>query len=60
MSTPVGTAGASAKTGVPAKTLRSWRYLNRGPAYFKLEGRAYYDPDELEAWMKARRKGSST
>jgi hypothetical protein len=37
------------------KTLRSWRYLGRGPAYTVAGGRVLYDVADLDAWLDAAR-----
>lgn len=52
------TAGASAKTGVPARTLDQWRYLGIGPPYYKLGRRVRYSLAELDTWLAERRKAS--
>lgn len=52
------TAGASAKTGVPARTLDQWRYLGTGPPYYKLGRRVRYSLAELDTWLAERRKAS--
>lgn len=54
----VDTAGASAKTGVPAKTLAQWRWLETGPPYYKLGRRVYYPLAELDTWLAQHRKAS--
>lgn len=55
---PVDTAGASLATGVPARTLQRWRCTGTGPPYYRLNGRVYYSPGELAAWMAERRKAA--
>lgn len=52
------TAGASAQTGVPARTLDQWRYLGVGPPYYKLGRRVRYSRAELATWLAERRKAS--
>ncbi|HET8581735.1 MAG TPA: helix-turn-helix domain-containing protein [Jatrophihabitans sp.] len=37
------------------KTLRSWRYLGKGPAYVRIEGRALYPARAVDAYLAARR-----
>jgi hypothetical protein len=48
----LSTADASARTGIPAETLRKWRDEGRGPA-FKQDGRFYfYREDDLEPYVR--------
>lgn len=48
----LNTAEASAITGVPAGTLRFWRYQGRGPRSFKLGGRKVgYKRSDVTAWL---------
>ncbi|MBC3760603.1 helix-turn-helix domain-containing protein [Quadrisphaera oryzae] len=45
---------ASAITGVPVATLRSWRWrrLGEGPESFTVGRRIRYRRDAIEAWMR--------
>jgi hypothetical protein len=40
---------------IPARTLRQWRYLGRGPAYCKVEGHVRYRRADLDAYLAERR-----
>lgn len=40
---------------VPVGTLKSWMSRGVAPPYYKLNGVLYWDPDELDAWVAARR-----
>lgn len=52
---------------VPAKTLRRWRMINRGPRFVKLGGRlgsrsgtVRYPEAELLAWLNSRPTGGES
>lgn len=38
------------------RTLREWRYLGTGPAYFVVEGRIRYRRGDVRAYLDARRQ----
>jgi hypothetical protein len=41
--------------GRPVQTLRQWRYLKRGPSYYRNGGRIlYYEPDVIEFILGSR------
>jgi len=42
------------------RTLEKWRVQGRGPAYLKLGGRVLYDLREVEAWLTAQRRTSTS
>jgi hypothetical protein len=50
------TREASAYTGVPAATLRKFRWEGRGPAYSKPAGRALYHIADLDSWLESGRR----
>jgi predicted DNA-binding transcriptional regulator AlpA len=50
----------AARTGLAVKTLQNWRSAGTGPAFYKLGGRVLYDTDELDAWLAARRRTSTS
>lgn len=37
--------------GVPEKTLSQWRYLRKGPRYFKLGRHIRYRQSDVDAWL---------
>ena len=42
--------------GLSPRTLEYYRTTGQGPAYFKLGGRVRYAVDEIERWVRARRR----
>lgn len=42
--------------GRPARTLRQWRYLGKGPKYVKVGATVRYRPADVEAWIEAQAK----
>ena len=44
------------RTGVPAATLRYWRWKGTGPASFKVGRRVVYDLSAFNAWLDEQRK----
>lgn len=52
----LNTREAAAYTGIPASTLRKYRYENRPPAYTKPAGRALYYVGDLDAFMESGRR----
>jgi hypothetical protein len=51
---------AAARTGLSTKTLANWRWAGTGPPYYKLGGRVLYDRDDLDVWLAARRRTSTS
>ena len=47
------TREAAARIRHQPQTLRRWRMLGRGPAFFRLAGRALYDPADLQKWLNS-------
>lgn len=43
----------------PVSTLRFWRHVGKGPAYFRVGKRALYDTDALQGWIKALQGGET-
>jgi hypothetical protein len=37
--------------GVPVSTLHQWRYLDTGPAAFRVGKHLRYDPDVVRRWL---------
>jgi predicted DNA-binding transcriptional regulator AlpA len=46
--------------GLGRSTLPKYRVFGGGPPYFKLSRRVIYDADDLDAWMEARRRSSTS
>lgn len=40
--------------GVSVPTVRDWRYMERGPAYVRIEGRIRYRMSAVEGYIEAR------
>lgn len=49
----LGTRAASEYTGIPAATLRAWRYQGVGPRFYKPRGRALYDVVDLDEFIRS-------
>ena len=41
--------------GVPADTLKDWRYKHEGPEYSRVGKHVRYNWDDVDAWVAARR-----
>ena len=58
------TKAVTAKTGIPAPTLRYWRHAGIGPESFTLGRRVVYRREAIERWIAeqeaATRRGGST
>ena len=48
-------AQASEAIGVPVRTLEQWRWRRIGPPFVKLGKRVGYRPEDVQAWLAARR-----
>ncbi|MBA3286824.1 MAG: helix-turn-helix domain-containing protein [Acidimicrobiia bacterium] len=42
---------------VPQRTLDTWAYLGKGPAYRKIGRHRRYRLDEVEAWLESQKHG---
>jgi predicted DNA-binding transcriptional regulator AlpA len=42
------------------RTPEKWRVQGKGPAYFKIGGRVYYDLKDVDEWIQARRRTSTS
>ncbi|RWE53396.1 MAG: DNA-binding protein [Mesorhizobium sp.] len=47
-------------TGLSASTLTKLRLTGGGPRYIKLGRTVVYDPDDIEAWLRANRRISTS
>jgi hypothetical protein len=54
------TKGAAERIGLSPKTLENRRSIGGGPPYFKLGGRVVYDDCDVDAWMQANRRTSTS
>lgn len=54
------TPQAAAYLGVSPATLAKWRVFGGGPRYRKLGRVVVYDPAELEQWVEARSRTSTS
>ena len=52
----LNTVQAAEVVGLSPRTLEYYRSTGQGPAYFKLGGRVRYAVDEIERWVRARRR----
>ena len=46
--------------GLSVKTLRRWRWAGKGPSYRKLGRAVRYAPDDIEAYVAAARRTSTS
>lgn len=51
---------AGAYVGVAAQTLARWRIEGAGPVFLKLGSRVRYDVADLDRWIDARRRSSTS
>ena len=55
----LGTRAAAEYSGIPANTLRVWRSQGEGPRYYKPRGRALYDINDLDEFIRSGCRASS-
>ncbi len=51
---------AAALLGLKVATLRRWRWAGKGPRFLKIGGAVRYDPADLEAFISAARRISTS
>jgi hypothetical protein len=51
---------AARYVGVSASTLNKLRVFGGGPVFIKLGRRVVYDPTDLDSWLMARRRRSTS
>lgn len=49
----VDEAAAGKRINIPPRTLAQWRYLGRGPRYYKLGSHVRYRLADLDRWAEA-------
>ena len=54
------TPAAAERAGVSASTLNKLRVYGGGPRFAKLGARVVYDPADLDAWVNARKRQSTS
>ena len=54
------TAEAAPLAGASPKTLENWRTLGFGPKFIRVGRLIRYDPDDIKAWLDARRVSSTS
>lgn len=42
--------------GIKHNTVEKWRYQSRGPAYYKIRGRVFYDWNDVYDWLEQYKK----
>jgi predicted DNA-binding transcriptional regulator AlpA len=53
------TTEVSALTGIPAATLRYYRYLGTGPRSYRLGRTVVYDRADLDEWINEQKKSTA-
>ncbi len=51
---------ASQRLGLSVRTLQKWRLQGNGPPFLKLGGAVRYDPEDLEQYVEAARRRSTS
>jgi len=51
---------AAERLNVSPRTLEKWRITGQGPAYHKIGSRVYYRICDLDAWLNAQRRTSTS
>ena len=52
--------GAAARLGLSVRTLQKWRMRGCGPRFVKLGHAVRYEETEIEAFIRARERGSTS
>lgn len=47
----IDTSATAEYLGVTEQTLANWRYLGRGPRFYRVGQLVKYDRDDLDAWL---------
>ncbi|MGU3449634.1 helix-turn-helix transcriptional regulator [Methylobacterium sp. 391_Methyba4] len=51
---------AADQLGSKPSTLRAWRVKGKGPRYYKIGGKVFYKDIDLETWIEAQARGSTS
>ncbi len=51
---------AAARLALKVATLRRWRWSGHGPPFIKIGAAVRYDPDDVEAFIEAGRRSSTS
>ena len=51
---------AAERLSVEVATLRRWRWAGKGPRFLKIEGAVRYDSADLEVFIEASRRSSTS
>jgi predicted DNA-binding transcriptional regulator AlpA len=51
---------AAKRLGLAVATLRRWRWVGRDPRFVKIGGAVRYDPSDLDAFIEAGRRTSTS
>jgi len=51
---------AASYLGSRPSTLRAWRVKGKGPRYYKIGGKVFYKNTDLETWIEAQGRGSTS
>jgi hypothetical protein len=60
METVLDTKKAAARVGLAAQTLNKLRCLGGGPPYYKHARKVVYRAPDLDAWLQARRRTTTS
>jgi hypothetical protein len=60
MMAKINQAQAAEHTGLPERSLEGHRLRGTGPPFYKIGQRVVYDTLELDAWLAARRRTSTS
>jgi hypothetical protein len=56
----LNTKELAARWGCEEETIRQWRWLKKGPGYFKLSGRASYHIDDIKQYEEGKKHNHTT
>lgn len=51
---------AASQLGSKPSTLRAWRVKGKGPRYYKIGGKIFYKDSDLETWIEAQGRSSTS
>jgi excisionase family DNA binding protein len=51
------TEEVATELNIPKRTLGQWAYKGQGPAYLKIGRHRRYRREDVDAWLKAQRRG---